>query len=167
MNTEFIEITWTKDLETGIDVLDAQHHRYFDLLSKYIAKAAKVAKKTSDIRKVLDLAETLNFLREYAQEHFSTEEAVMKEAAYTDFEQHKEEHRYFLKHVDELYNEMKTAGYSVRLAAEVEYYTAEWFVAHIRSVDMKLVQFLREKSTEDNSLTLFLKKIYESILGQN
>ena len=166
MNTEFFEITWTKDLETGIAVLDEQHHRYFDLLSNYIAKAANLAKTTPDTRKILDLAETLNFLREYAKEHFSTEEAVMQEAGYAEYEQHRDEHLYFLKHVEELHYQMKTVGYSVQLAAEVEYYTAEWFVAHIRSVDTKLVQFLKEKSTEDSSLTLFLKKIYESILGQ-
>ena len=167
METEFVEINWTKDLETGIDVLDEQHHKYFDLLSDYIAKAAKVAKTSTNTEKVLDLAETLNFLRDYAKEHFSTEEAVMKEAVYMDYEQHKEEHLYFLKHVEELYNEMKTEGYSLRLALEVDYYTAEWFVAHIRTSDMKLVQFLRQKSPEDKNLTIFLKKIYESILGQN
>ena len=72
-----------------------------------------------------------------------------------------------MKHVEDLYNQMKTDGYSLQLAVEVDYYTAEWFVAHIRSVDMKLVQFLKEKSIEDSSLTLFLKKIYDSILGQN
>jgi hemerythrin len=167
MDTKFFDITWTKDLETGIDVLDAQHHKYFDLLSNYFAKAAKVAKTSTTTEKVLDLAETLNFLRDYAKEHFSTEEAVMKEAAYMDYEPHKEEHLYFLKHVEDLYNEMKTNGYSLRLAVEVDYYIAEWFVAHIRSSDMKLVQFLDKKSEDDQGLTVFLKKIYESILGQN
>jgi hemerythrin len=166
MNTEFFELNWTKDLETGIEVLDAQHKKYFDLLSNYLAKAAKVSKTSTNTEKVSDLAETLDFLRDYAEEHFSTEEAVMKEAAYMDYEQHREEHLYFLKHVEELYNEMKTKGYSLKLAVEVDYYTAEWFVAHIRSSDMKLVQFLKQKSTEDKSLKLFLKKIYESILGQ-
>ena len=166
MNTEFFELNWTKDLETGIEVLDAQHKKYFDLLSNYIAKATKVSKTSTNTEKVSDLAETLDFLRDYAEEHFSTEETVMKEAAYMDYEQHREEHQYFLKHVEELYNEMKTKGYSLKLAVEVDYYTAEWFVAHIRSSDMKLVQFLEQKSTEDKSLKLFLKKIYESILGQ-
>jgi hemerythrin len=167
MHNEFVEINWTKDLETGIDVLDEQHHKYIDLLSNYFAKAAKVAKTSTNTEKVLDLAETLNFLRDYAKEHFSTEEAVMKEAVYMDYEQHKKEHLYFLKHVEELYNEMKTEGYSLQLALEVDYYTAEWFVAHIRSSDMKLVQFLDKKSEDDQGLTVFLKKIYESILGQN
>jgi len=163
MNTEFFEIAWTKDLETGIEALDAQHHRYFNLLNQYIAKAAQVAKESSKTEKVQDLAETLNFLRDYAQEHFSTEEEVMKEAEYRDFEQHREEHLHFLKHVEELYQQMKNDGYSLQLAVEVDYYTAEWFVAHIRSSDMKLVKFLDEKSSEDKTLRVFLKNIYESI----
>ena len=52
MNTEFFEINWTKDLETGIDVLDAQHQKYFDLLNNYIVKAAKVSKTSTNTEKV-------------------------------------------------------------------------------------------------------------------
>lgn len=165
MTTEFFELNWTKDLETGIDVLDAQHHKYVDMVNHYFSKAAKVAEVSTNTEKVLDLAETLNFLRDYAKEHFSTEEAVMKEAEYMDYEPHKEEHLYFLKKVGDQYNKMKTNGYSPQLAAEVDYYAAEWFVSHIRSSDMKLVQFLEEKSTEDIGLNIYLKKIYESMDG--
>jgi len=149
VDTEFFEITWTKDLETGIDLLDTQHRKYFDLMSNYLAKAAKVAKTSTNTEKIFDLAETLNFLHDYAREHFSTEEAVMKEAAYRDYEEHKGEHLHFLKHVEELSNRMTTKGYSLQLALEVDYYIAEWFVAHIRSSDMKLVQFLDKKPAED------------------
>jgi hemerythrin-like metal-binding protein len=155
---------WTPDLETGIGVMDEQHHQYFDLLSDYLAQAA-VATTTPGA--VLDLAETFSFLLRYAEEHFSTEEQVMEEVGYPDHELHREEHRYFLKHVEELYEHMRTKGFSPELSREVHYYTAEWFIEHIRLTDMKLVKFLNQKSERDKTVQNFLKKIYHSLFSKN
>jgi hemerythrin len=164
MGSEISEIGWTEDLETGIDVLDGQHHRYMDLLKSYLDKASEASTTTVEI---LDLAETFNFLRQYAKEHFSTEELVMQESGYPDFELHHKEHLYFLKHVEELYNEMRTKGFSPELSREVRYLTLEWFIEHIRMTDMKLVEFLNKKAAEDKKLKPFLKKIYTSLFGND
>ncbi len=164
MGSEISEIGWTEDLETGIEVLDGQHHRYMDLLGNFLDKASHESTTSGDI---LDLAETFNFLRQYAKEHFSTEELVMQESGYPDFELHHKQHLYFLKHVEELYNDMRTQGYSPELAREVRYLTVEWFIEHIRLTDMKLVEFLNQRATEDKKLTPFLKKIYISLFGND
>ena len=145
MGSEISEIGWTQDLETGIDVLDGQHHRYMELLANFLDKASRTSSTTGEI---LDLAETFNFLRQYAREHFSTEELVMKESGYTDFKSHHQEHLYFLKHVEDLYSQMKTSGFSSSVGREVNYYIIEWFVEHIRFTDKKLAVFLKEKAAE-------------------
>jgi len=165
MGSGISEIGWTRKLETGIDVLDAQHRQYFELLSNYLEKSAKASTDatSADTGQILELAETFNFLRQYAIEHFSTEEEVMEKAAYPDYDSHHEEHLYFSKHVEELYNNMRTNGYSPELAREVRYYTVEWFIEHIRLTDMKLVAFLKQKATEDKKLKPFLKKLYTSL----
>jgi hemerythrin len=164
MESELGATGWTKELETGIDILDKQHRRYFDLLDEYLVRAGEASTISG---KVLDLAEKFNFLRQYAREHFSTEEEIMKESRYPDFAPHHEEHSYFLEHVEELYNCLKTEGYSQKLAREVKYYTAEWFIEHIHLTDMKLVKFLEQKSTEDKSLPQYLKKVYKSLFGND
>ena len=163
MGSDFIDTGWSKDLETGIEVLDEQHHKYFDLLGDHLAK---VAESSTTTEKLLDIAETFNFLRQYAKEHFSTEEEVMQKSGYPDSELHIEEHQYFLKHVEELYDLMRTQGYSPKLAREINYYTIEWFIEHIRITDMKLVNFLEQKSTEDKEIKPFLKIIYQSLFGK-
>lgn len=89
------------------------------------------------------LTESLDFLRQYAAEHFSTEEAIMENEEYPDYASHMEEHSYFLSHVDELYRELCARGFSDRLSREVNYYTMEWFMEHILESDMILVEFLR------------------------
>lgn len=160
MESQVETVEWTADLESGIDVLDAQHRRYFDLLNDFLLKASGSSSTSANNH---DLAKTFNFLREYAVEHFSTEHEVMEESEYPDFEFHEKQHLYFLNHVQELYQRLKTSGYSPELEREVKYYTIEWFVMHIRSTDMKLVKFLKEKSAKDKKLPGRLRRLYQSL----
>ena len=91
----------------------------------------------------------------------------MKESAYPDFKMHHKEHQYFLKHVEDLYNDMRANGYSPELAREVRYYTVEWFIEHIRLTDMKLVDFLKQRATEDKKLEPLLSRLYQSLFGND
>jgi len=135
-------IGWTSELETGIDVLDEQHHRYVDLLGDYFEKVSryKAVEEETD-----QLTAAFDFLRKYAEEHFATEESIMTEIEYPDYSSHLKEHVYFLNHVEALYNEMNTKGFSPELSREVNYYTVEWFIEHILLADMKLVNFMKVK----------------------
>jgi hemerythrin len=159
METEIVDIGWSKGLETGVDVLDAQHRKYLELVSNYLHKAAG---STEDSANLFELAETLDFLRQYAAEHFTAEEAVMERVNFPDYELHKQEHLFFLKHVDELYQEMLVNGYGEKLALEVHFYIAEWFIEHIQLSDVKLVEFLNQESNEDQSIKTFLANMYNS-----
>ena len=145
MTSEVARIEWSIDLETGIGVVDQQHRQYFNLLNGYLEKATE---KFSSSEQVFDLLEKFKFLYEYAEEHFSTEEAIMTKAGFPDYESHREEHLYFLKHVEDLYSQMKTGGFSPSLRSEVNYYIIEWFVEHIRLTDKKLAAFLKGKAAE-------------------
>jgi hemerythrin len=60
---------------------------------------------------------------------------------------------------------MKTKGFSPELAREVNYYTVEWFVEHIRVTDMKLVEFLNQLSAKDKKIPTYLKNLYTSLFG--
>ena len=116
MESEISQTAWSTDLETGIDVVDEQHHQYFNLLNDYLEKAAE---ELTDRQQIIDLAEKFDFLRQYAKGHFSTEESIMKNAGYPDFEFHYGEHLSFLRHVEELYIQLITNGYNSQLAREV------------------------------------------------
>jgi len=163
MESDINEPLWSKQLETGVDILDKQHRRYLALLSNYLDKASE---SVSTPERVLHLAETFNFLRDYAREHFATEESIMEKIAYPDIESHREEHAYFLKHVGRLYEQMKVEGFSAELDREVNYYTAEWFIEHIRFTDVKFVEFINKRTSEDKTVPPFLKKLYRSLFGK-
>ena len=141
--TEIVETGWTQKIETGIDILDNQHRRYFDLVNNYLAMAKKV---TINNDRNSDLVERLDFLRGYAIEHFATEQKLMKDAEYPKYQQHIEEHKYFLKHVEALYEQICNEGSNDKLTREVYYYTLEWFIGHIQFTDMKMVEFLKQNA---------------------
>jgi hemerythrin len=85
------------------------------------------------------------FLRQYAKEHFATEETIMREAEYPEYEAHIKEHLYFLRHVGKLCEELELNGFSPKLSREVNYYISEWFIEHILLLDMQLVGFLNAR----------------------
>jgi hemerythrin len=142
MISEVREIEWSIDFETEVGAVDEQHRKYFNLLNDYLKKSAEHA---SSSEQNFDLLEKFKFLFEYAEEHFAAEEVIMTEVGYPDHESHRAEHLYFLKHVDELYKQVKAEGFSPSIRIELNYYIIEWFVEHIRLTDKKLAQFLKEQ----------------------
>ena len=164
MVIEIKQVEWDPSLETGIEVVDEQHRQYFVLLNNYLAKASE---SPVDGDEFFDLVEKLDFLRQYAREHFATEESLMQEAGFPGFEAHRWEHRYFEHHVGELFERLKADGFSLELAHDVNYYIIEWFVEHIRQVDMELVEFLHDKAGRDGAIPALLKKFYTSLFRKN
>ena len=67
----------------------------------------------------------------------------MTDEEFPDFEEHLEEHSFFLRHVEDLCKDLETNGFSPELSREVIYYVVEWFIQHILLLDMQLVDFLK------------------------
>ena len=104
MESEFYRFGWTSKLETGIEVIDVQHRRYFELLDNYLETTNELS---TTPEQVVDLAETFNFLRQYAKEHFSSEEAIMLETKYPAYEQHQAQHLHFSDKLEKLYRRLR------------------------------------------------------------
>jgi hemerythrin len=72
-----------------------------------------------------------------------------------------------VQHVEELYTQLKSVGFTPELAREVNYYIIEWFVDHIRQADMELVEFLHTKVTWHRKIFDQLNKLFTSLFGKN
>lgn len=164
MLTEIKRVDWDANLETGVEIVDEQHRRYFELLNSYLEEASRAA---ADGNQFFDLIEKFDFLQQYATEHFSTEEHIMQESGFPGFESHRDEHRYFVKHVKALYEKLKSGGFSQDLSREVNYYIIEWFVEHIRRADMELTQYLHDDTRRDRRIARLLKRIYATLFRQD
>lgn len=139
---ELGETGWSDAIETGFAVLDEQHRRYFSLVNECLAMTGD----THDSRQInpAKLTERLGFLRRYAVEHFATEQRIMQESGYPDYQAHFKEHMSFLNNIGVLDKQLREHGFSDKLARELQFHALEWFIQHIQVTDMKLVEYLKQ-----------------------
>lgn len=122
---------WDPRLETGIDVIDAQHKGLFVAVND-LADSFKSGQAADKAR------ESLAFLAQYTVEHFQTEERFMKAMGYPDLGQHRVEHSRLVSTLQRL-QVKQGKGYLV--TAEVALFVADWLAHHIHEQDMGYVQF--------------------------
>ncbi len=128
-------VAWGPTLETGIDVIDAQHRTLFTAIHELAAsfREGHAAGKAK---------ESLEFLARYTVEHFQTEERFMRAMGYPSLELHRIEHGRLVSKLQML-QVKQGKGYLV--TAEVATFVADWLAHHIHEADMGYVQFARER----------------------
>lgn len=132
----------TDDLLTGIKEIDNQHHQL-------LAKGNAILFPETGKLKGKDILDGLKFLIRYVDEHFSTEERLMKYFEYPKREGHKKQHQRLRREVEELYNRGKKADPVTDLASEIHYLFCDWFNYHIREWDKGYAAFLGEQDDLD------------------
>ena len=81
-------IKWDDKYSVGILKIDEEHKTLIDILNKAI-----FAKEHNDNPE--EIREVLRGMTNYSLTHFKAEETYMKEFNYTEYQDHKEEHRGF------------------------------------------------------------------------
>ena len=133
-------ITLSKDMETGIAKIDAQHRELIDRLNAVTAMGAKSV-STEETQK------TLNMLGDYIVKHFSDEEALQKQSGYEKYEWHKAQHQLYIGEFQKLKEEFKADGYSAKFTLDLNNSIINWIVRHIRSVDVEFGKHYNAKSS--------------------
>lgn len=125
-----------ESLKVGISEIDEQHGRFIN----YINETWEALDRGDDKEEFLYI---LNKLLDYAMEHFSSEEALMREYGYPGYQEHKKVHS---DTADELFE------FDVRLLADDEKesrafleFLTQWLKNHILVTDMVLAAYLKEK----------------------
>jgi len=127
-----VAITWTATLETGIEVIDAQHRRIVDYINEL-----ETAQNSHDRGAV---GHVLDELVDYTVSHFGFEESLQEEAGYKYAKPHKRVHDLFIKRVDE-YVQRYRGGEDV--AAEVHAMLSNWLINHIQHDDADYVSAVK------------------------
>ncbi len=117
-------LTWSHDLDTGIDIIDAQHKR----IVAYINELHD-ARETSNRAKVKDV---IGELVDYTVSHFAFEESLMENAGYPFLGPHQKVHALFIKKVS-AFVERFDAGEEI--TDELLTMLQKWLVNHIRNED--------------------------------
>ena len=121
-------LKWTKDLDTGIDVIDGQHKQIVEYINKL--DDARITFNRTVIKKVI--SDTVD----YTVSHFGFEETLIEDAGYAFIRPHKRVHELFIKRVSE-YKERFDNGEEV--ADELHDLLFRWLFSHIKNDDAAYV----------------------------
>ncbi|MFP4467195.1 MAG: bacteriohemerythrin [Candidatus Goldiibacteriota bacterium] len=131
------EFEWKPELSVGIGEIDVQHRKIMEIIREISGESREKA------------AETVSFLKIYAQEHFKTEEMYMLQTAYPKYKEHRQNHVLFLERIDEMIEIMNARetddGQRARLCREIY----EWFGEHINNVDRSMGDFIKMKISKN------------------
>ena len=127
-------ITLSKDMETGVALIDAQHRELVDRLNAVTSMGAKSV-STEETQK------TLKMLGDYIVKHFNDEEALQKQSGYPKYEWHKAQHQLYIAEFQKLKEEFNAVGYSAKFTLDLNNSIINWIVRHIKSVDVEFGKF--------------------------
>ena len=135
------KIEWDDSLSVGIDLIDGQHKMLIQRLSE-VSEAIEMNQGEGTI------AKTLDFLIDYAEFHFSTEEKQMAEKNYPGLDLQKQQHEEFRKSLKQFVEDFKEEGATHAMAYHIKDFLFNWLVRHIKDVDHKFGEFLNKKSID-------------------
>lgn len=128
-------IMWSKDIETGIEIVDKQHKMLIDMINEFhdAIMAGQSSEKMDDI---------VTGLLYYAQTHFGTEEEFFRKYNYPDRQAHIREHNEFIMNITSKFDKMKKG--ELVLSVEISKFLRDWLLNHVMSSDRKFAPYIKE-----------------------
>lgn len=126
---------WQPRFSVGNPVLDGQHKRLLGL-----CKEAIECMSDNDLDSVPRFHSILNALAAYVDEHFRTEEAMLRRCGYPLVEHHIEEHNEYEARLVEF---LVSATMGEMNKEELHHYLSNWWYEHIMCSDKQYSVFLQ------------------------
>ncbi|MCL2170302.1 MAG: bacteriohemerythrin [Defluviitaleaceae bacterium] len=126
-----MELKLTKNLETGIALVDQQHRELIDAVNGLEGMREKVKDPAV-------MAETMDFLATYCIMHFDTEEEIMRESNFPEIALHEKEHRLFVDKFVEYKDKFENEGFSDELFTDLSRFLKIWILKHIAESDLDM-----------------------------
>lgn len=126
-------IQWNDEFKTGHLTVDNQHIELFsmvnDLHESILSGQGK--QKTNEI---------LDSLANYVVKHFAAEEALMKNANYPEYDNHKAIHDSLARQAAEIIEGFRTG--KIVLSLTLSRFLGDWIKNHIKIEDKKMITFV-------------------------
>ena len=127
---------WSEDFSIGIEEIDRQHKGFFEA-------AHRLYDHILNCRGERVVEETVEFLRDYAAQHFRAEESFMQEHGFPRIEEHKRLHAQFFEGLDALMYDLSVFGPSQHLANRALEIVQDWLIHHITDEDAQYAAYVR------------------------
>lgn len=132
-----MEVKWNPNLSVGVEYIDSQHKIFLEKAND-LFQAGK-NRKSKEV-----IAEMLDFLDDYANEHFRDEEAYMAQINYPGLQQQILAHQGFIKELAKLKKEYEESGGNVALIIDSYVMIMNWLTQHISNMDKKIGEFAKD-----------------------
>ncbi|MCJ2166321.1 hemerythrin family protein [Pseudodesulfovibrio sp. S3-i] len=120
------------DHALNIPEIDEQHQAFFTLLNKIGTISTDMYRPLND-----DAADALLDImaeaRDFAMDHFGTEESIMEEAEYPGLEEHQTAHERFIADMIRLESELMNG--SAIPPIKIHHFMTEWWNGHLLDMD--------------------------------
>ncbi len=136
-----VAVKWDESLSVGVELIDEQHRMWIDRINDLSAAIARHDGASKIIK-------TLDFLIEYTQFHFSTEEKHMVKNHYPGYENHRKFHEDLKVTLGHLEEDFVEEGVNQALAESINVFLVNWLVNHIKAMDVEFGKFLNEQGIE-------------------
>lgn len=124
---------WNDKYKTGIRVIDSQHAFLFALTDGLIRQVNN--------GKDISLGSTLDQLLNYADQHFSYEEKILRQAHYNELPGHHSLHVKMKDQLDSYVQDMKQGKLTAEKLVE---FLKKWLEVHILTEDMKYAPAVKD-----------------------
>ena len=131
-------VKWSKKYEIGMRDIDEQHKTLIEAFDNFMTSVQRGESK----KKIIEL---LDFLENYAHDHFRREEAYQLKYKYPEFQKHKAIHDSFKVKLKNFRAEIQSNKSALSLALSIQRELVEWIINHIKEEDRKLGLFLANK----------------------
>jgi len=132
-----MSLQWDESLVLGFDEIDNQHRSIFEQFGR-LSEAVQQGEPHEDIEQLA------NFLLEYANVHFFTEERIMIEYNYPKIEEQRHDHVEFTQNANELKKRIEQEGATREIAIETTGTLLRWIIQHIKGHDKEMVEYVKE-----------------------
>jgi hemerythrin len=134
------QIEWDDSLAMGIEEIDEQHKT---LLQRLNDLSNAIGMNQGEV----EIVKTLDFMSDYTDHHFSAEEKHMAEVGYPGLEHQRQQHEEFKGLLKQLEQDFREDGATKELADSIDTFLANWLFKHIRDVDHKFAEFLKQQGS--------------------
>ena len=121
-------IKWKEDLSVGLESIDNQHKELFRLINAFYNSLAANSGKAAILQAIIDM-------EKYTTVHFTEEEAMMRQANYPHFAEHRKQHQGFIETVADFRARYEEGR--MLLSLEVGGFVKKWIVDHIMKTDQQ------------------------------
>jgi len=123
-------IKWKEDYKIGIDIIDEQHQKLFEIAGR----AYDLLKNNFKMDKYDAIVDIMEELKEYTAYHFKTEEDYMQSSGYKRFFSQKVQHNDFIEKINGI-DLKKVDDNQGTYLIEILEFIANWIGEHILGQD--------------------------------